>query len=468
MLSENLDDKIKESLQQQDPAYDETSWQKMKLLLDKYLPEKKNDRRRFIFFLFFFLILGGGAAILFTNNNGGKTPVISSTQQETTVNAETIKSVSPENEINKNTNVNKTGEPESAAIVNEKNNSTKQVDVLLNNKNTTQQIPNAKKVKNTNTIDKLISTKPEPNYVIKPNAVAEVNIETRGSKQTELPVTNSNKPLLPNNKLSVEEKKEAIVLSETKPASENQEPTKADLSAEVLTKAETLVDKPKTTAPIKSKAKNKQSFLKNILFTLSAGPDVSTVGLNKTGKLQLAAGAGIGYKISNRLTIRTGIYSGRKIYTAKPEDYNPPKNFWMYYPNLKTIDANCKVLELPITLDYNFAITKKQNWFVSTGLSSLFMKKEEYNYYFKPAYSPQYIYYSHTYENKNKHYFSVLNLSGGFAKKINNQLTLQAEPYMKIALRGIGYGKVKLNSGGILFTAILQPFNHPVNKETKK
>jgi hypothetical protein len=30
---------------------------------------------------------------------------------------------------------------------------------------------------------------------------------------------------------------------------------------------------------------------------------------------------------------------------------------------------------------------------------------------------------------------------------------------MKVALNGIGYGKVKLNSGGILFTATFKPFS---------
>jgi hypothetical protein len=51
-----------------------------------------------------------------------------------------------------------------------------------------------------------------------------------------------------------------------------------------------------------------------------------------------------------------------------------------------------------------------------------------------------------------------LNLSGGYTRVLNKNISLQAEPYFKIALDGIGYGKVKLNSGGVLFSAVIKPF----------
>jgi hypothetical protein len=183
--------------------------------------------------------------------------------------------------------------------------------------------------------------------------------------------------------------------------------------------------------------------------------------------VNLAYGAGLGYRVSKRFSIHSGFYIGRKVYTAAPEDYNPPTNFWTYYPNLKHVDADCNVFEVPINIYYDLGISEKQNWFISTGLSSIFMKKEEYNYYYKPINSPQYVYYSKTLENKNKHYFSILNLSGGYARKLSSTVSVKAEPYAKIALTGIGYGKVKLNSGGILFSATIQPFNSTSKKNNK-
>ena len=61
-----------------------------------------------------------------------------------------------------------------------------------------------------------------------------------------------------------------------------------------------------------------------------------------------------------------------------------------------------------------------------------------------------------------------MNLSGGYKKQINPHLSLQAEPYMKIAMAGVGYGKVKLNSGGVLLSAIIQPFQSAQKKLYKK
>ena len=111
-----------------------------------------------------------------------------------------------------------------------------------------------------------------------------------------------------------------------------------------------------------------------------------------------------------------------------------------------------------VTVDYKISSNKKQSWFASVGVSSLLMKEETYDYYFKPNYSPTYITYSKTINNQNKHYFSVLNLSGGYTRVLNKNISLQAEPYLKIALDGVGYGKVKLNSGGVLFSAVIKPF----------
>jgi hypothetical protein len=206
-----------------------------------------------------------------------------------------------------------------------------------------------------------------------------------------------------------------------------------------------------------NKQKNKSSFANNFFVTVSAGPDFSAVGGN-AGELRLAYGAGIGYQISKKFSVRTGFYAARKVYSADPEDYHPPTNFWSYYPNLENIEANCKVYEIPVTVDYKISSNKKESWFVSTGLSSLLMKEETYDYYFKPNYSPTYITYSKTINNQNKHYFTVLNLSGGYTRVLNKNISLQAEPYLKIALDGVGYGKVNLNSGGILFSAIIKPF----------
>lgn len=461
MLSENLDDKIKESLAEQPTAYDEASWLKMKALLDKHLPEKKNDRRRLLIFIFLFLVAGGGLTILFngiisqTNTASNNSPVAKNE------NAAIKNSATPVNETLNNNKENKNIYPETTdnnklKVISPETSESLHVDKKNFSEKLTEKKPapviSKKRTKNISTQKQDIAEikySPEKN-----NKQADAYKNSTGITKPDLPAETINQQSQPEKKPDENKITEPAIIPDAKKETTNTEKEKI---------TETIPP-----PVIKNQKNSKQkSFLKNILFSVSAGLDKSSVGNTNTGKVKSVVGAGIGYKISNRFTIRSGIYTGSKIYEAAPKDYNPPANFWNYYPNLKTIEADCKILEVPVLIDYSFGISKKHSWFASAGLSSLFMKKEEYNYYFKPPSANQYIYYSRTIKNQNKHYFSVLDLSGGYARKINAHLTLQAESYYKMALRGVGYGKVKLNSGGILFSAILQPFNQ-TGKQVKK
>ena len=85
------------------------------------------------------------------------------------------------------------------------------------------------------------------------------------------------------------------------------------------------------------------------------------------------------------------------------------------------------------------------------------MKKEKYDYLYNSPAGQTYNYVK-TINNENKHYFSVITLSAGYQYNFNNRLSLIAEPYLKLPLSGIGAGKIKLNSTGLLFTGIIKPF----------
>ncbi len=463
MLSENFDKKIKDSFEGRTADFNETSWQKMEKLLDKHLPQKKDDRRRLLW-LFFFLLIGGGTTLYLTGIFSPKENKIASTQafnsdksvkeNNSTLNIDPVKTKPDQNQ-----------EKEEIVLNKEK--------TLVPENKSTQ--PDEKSSINLSSKISTVSEKKQSTQKLK---ITQPQKVSKGKNEKSVPTGHVLTQIDQANKQQVTN----LVVASTDPKNQNQE---AEKQTQELKTEQKEINKPETN-PLpekidessipeiltgsrgkKANPENKKSFLKNFVISVTAGPDMSAVGLNNTGRVKLAYGAGLGYRISNHFSIRSGFYVGRKIYTAAPEDYNPPANFWTYYPNLKYVDANCKVYEVPVNLDYNFGITKKQNWFVSVGISSLFMKKEEYSYYFKPNNSPQYIYYSRSYENKNKHYFSILNLSGGFAKKISPALSIQAEPFAKIALTGVGYGKMKLNSAGVLFTAAIQPFNTQTKKEKK-
>jgi hypothetical protein len=52
-------------------------------------------------------------------------------------------------------------------------------------------------------------------------------------------------------------------------------------------------------------------------------------------------------------------------------------------------------------------------------------------------------------ERKNNEWFKVLNLSAGVQRAIGERWHLQAEPFVKVPLSGVGEGDVLLSSWGV-------------------
>jgi hypothetical protein len=71
-------------------------------------------------------------------------------------------------------------------------------------------------------------------------------------------------------------------------------------------------------------------------------------------------------------------------------------------------------------------------------------------------------------EQNSSFWMSALNLSVGFEQRISQVLSIQAEPFMKMPVREIGYGKIDLNSFGIFLSLKYSPApNLFKNKKTK-
>ena len=220
----------------------------------------------------------------------------------------------------------------------------------------------------------------------------------------------------------------------------------------VKTKAETNNPVAQQKPTPKPGSQKKSAFA----ITITALPDLSVVGTNRTGKIKMGYGAGLSYTL-NRITFRSGFYVGKKVYTAGPDEYHS-KNPWPGNFILDKVDADCKVYEIPFLLSYNFSQSKRSNWFFSSGLSTYLMKRETYGYYYEYRGSPTVYQKTTTINNEYKHFFSIVNLSAGYERKLNNRLSITAEPYIKVPLDGIGYGKIQLNSAGVAVTLSVKPF----------
>jgi len=269
------------------------------------------------------------------------------------------------------------------------------------------------------------------------------NIASGEEDNKKIPADNMERPIQPgiNGKEEKEEKKEQskittdVAKQDEIKENSNQEIAKADLKKD-------------------AKKNNKPKSQNGFSFSVSTGLDVSKAGSSKTGKTTLVYGAGIGYT-RNRFTLRTGVYASKKVYWAGPDDYKLIYSSSTY--KFEGADADCYVIDIPVKLSYNFKSTAKGNWFAGAGLSSYLMKRETYIYNYKNTWgNPS----SRLWEvkNENKHYFSVLDLSGGYTRRLSNTFSISAEPYVEIPLTGIGEGKVHLNSGGVLMTLSIKPF----------
>jgi hypothetical protein len=433
MLDDENDKRIKEAADHYHPEYDDTAWQKMEQLLDEHLPVEK-EKRRILFLIPLILFIGFFLFLFLYNSKNNKTEA-------------------PQILISKN-KTEKAVEPNSADV--SKNNTARPSIASTNASGTISNAKNNIEKNNRNSIEE----KSEKAKSIKSSVIH--------SKQNDISAFENDQVSRQNTSSSDEATADHLHSTNSTEVNTNissslpkQDEPKQDKS---LPQQETIAENNilKTESPVglnnRKKARiSNGGFANNFGVNVSAGPDISDVYHNSIGKVTVAYGVGLTYNLSKRLNIRTGFYSSKKIYSVTGNDYNIPSGSIGNYQYLENVEANCKVYEIPVKVGYSFGKIKHHSWFVSTGLSSYLMKKESYDYYYKTP-SGQVYNKDWSISNKNKHFFSVLDISGGYQYSFNSQFSLIAEPYVNLPLTGIGAGKVKLNSGGILFTIQAKPF----------
>lgn len=449
MRSDNLNKKIIEAAANHHPAYDDNAWQNMEKLLDKHLPQEKKRRRGFIILLFFFLLVGGSGIWYLSgikkNNKRSNIPNAS------TIDAKEVSLSTNDTESKRSDQSNLTNDNNILSGISSSNNN-----IISSDKHESGYQPKM----NTIPIQK--------RYVVSDNNFnsQKNNISAMSEREkviSKIDKQAKNKTNTDENLLSEKEKQVSKVDFEyqKKEVSINTLIDNSDSSviAKTATDKTEVITLSEDKEPVNTKKQGDKAKKKGFFFiSLTAGPDLSFVGSGNSGSVKAIGGIGVGYKTKNGLSFSTGFYSGRKVYTASPDKYNPPQIFTQYYPILENIAADCKVYEIPLTVSYKISGTEKNAWFASAGISSLIMKKENYVFDYKysatgPSYKGNW-----SVDNENKHFFSVLTLSGGYQKQLNKTFSLSAEPYIKFPLQGVGYGRVKLNSAGVMFNLTIKPF----------
>lgn len=186
--------------------------------------------------------------------------------------------------------------------------------------------------------------------------------------------------------------------------------------------------------------------LRKLTLTVLAAPDYNGVNNLSNASIGNDFGVMVTFEIAKNWSFSTGGIYAKKLYETGFTNYNPTKNIWdEYYP--KSVNADCRVLDIPLNISYKFFNRKNTTMSVGSGISSYIMLREDYRFTYDEQDSNNPLAYHVT--NENKHWLSVLNFQANFQQRLNSRLSIGLQPYMKIPLSNIGFAGVKLQSLGM-------------------
>ena len=186
------------------------------------------------------------------------------------------------------------------------------------------------------------------------------------------------------------------------------------------------------------------AFKPRLALSLIASPDVNSVKGVSPNRIGTNAGLLLTMGVTRKWSISTGM-----IYADKPyvTDFANYATAYKFNKNPQSVTASCTVLDIPLNIGYQVYSKGANKFSVGTGLSSYIMLRENYtfNYVGTDAGGPA----TYDIRNSNQHILGILNLNATYQRAISSKFGLGVQPYYKLPLTGIGYGKVGLKSAGV-------------------
>ncbi len=185
-------------------------------------------------------------------------------------------------------------------------------------------------------------------------------------------------------------------------------------------------------------------------LTIIGAPDIN--GVNSFQQSKTGTNVGLLFSIGiNKLTVTTGV-----AYSYKP--YNTPFNGYQnsgstyssgysFKANPINVLADCRMLDIPLNIDYQLFNKNRNKLSIGTGLSSYIMLKESYAYeYADPtARVPR----GYSVASPGKYLFGVMNLQATYTRQVNAKVGISVQPYFKLPLGEVGASQVRLQSAGV-------------------
>lgn len=182
--------------------------------------------------------------------------------------------------------------------------------------------------------------------------------------------------------------------------------------------------------------------------SLALSPDISAAGsFENRYRTGFKAGITIGYRFGERFSIQAGVIPSRIHYAADSKSHNAPiYGYGGVVPD--KITAACLMLDIPIQVRYDLVEFTNARIFTSAGVSSYIMLTERYQFRMPGTVGQQ------EWEDRtgSQYWFSNAALSAGYELDIHSNWSLRAEPFLRLPLRDVGWGNVRLYSMGSFFS----------------
>ncbi len=203
--------------------------------------------------------------------------------------------------------------------------------------------------------------------------------------------------------------------------------------------------------------KKSKSVFRKLSFNVGLSPDYSMVTNSNLGGMGNNFQFLLAYNFTEKLQVKAGIMRSMKYYDAKPEDYAWPIKWGIPSSPLTGISAACRMIDIPIVLSYQLFSKNRNSVYSSLGVTSYKMLNEKYDYYYENDEDPK-IKRRNWEGNTGMYGWGVINFALGYQRRVYKKLSLQFEPFVKMPIKNVGFGKVKLLSTG-MFVNLHVPFS---------
>ena len=395
---------IEKKLEQLPVADADLLWNDMHLILDENMPQKK-ERRRFIawflsgqglFLLTFSSLIITSSALFFIStqkNTIGAPGGLSSSQQTNTI----IKNDEAKTPRSNNESIKTNNDPSPLLIE--------------------------------NTMFK--GTSVSPNYVVNNKAATEY------SKQPPGPEASITQGEQPSNSISIKRENSRVDLVNSRPGYQDPQ------IAAVNNNKKISISQPLGTGVSKTiNGRNEKGFYGGIMM----GADFSSVKF-QPAKTGATMGFILGYALDQRWSIESGLlWDTKRVYDGgtyfNPPGYSPTNGI-----TITAVNGKSRLHEWPINVRYSVK-SRNHSFFAITGVSSYFMKLENFDYEYTQNNQPGGHNYL-SYKNETKDWFGVINVGLGYSHKLGANGNIRIEPYFKLPVTNIGTANMPIMSTGL-------------------